>query len=246
MGEQLAGKTALVVGASRGIGKGIAEQYADAGANVVVAARTVEDIEAIAADIDGVAVECDVQDTASVEHAVDHTIETFGGLDIVCNSAGIIARNPIHETTETDMQRVLDVNLTGAMRLAKAAIPHLIESAGTYIMISSETGERGVPNLPVYCASKGGMNALTQQLAIEYSDENVTVNAISPGTIKTPINEEVRETDPSWLEQRRSVIPLGRVGEVEDVAWLATYLASDAARHITGEIINVDGGTTAT
>lgn len=246
MSHRLDGTAALVVGASRGIGEHVAERFADEGADVAVAARTESDLAAVAERIDGIAVPCDLADEASVEAAVARTVEAFGRLDVVCNSAGVIARGPIHETPAEEMHRVIDVNLVGPMYLAKAAMPELIDTGGTLLNVSSEAGERGIENLPAYCASKGGLNTLTRQLAIEYSDENVTVNAIAPGTTKTSMNEAVRETDPTWLEERRAAIPLGRVGDPEDVAGLAAYLASEEADYVTGEIVHIDGGTTAT
>lgn len=246
MAERLRGRAALVVGASRGIGAHVAERFADEGADVAVAARTVDELERVADRIDGVAVPCDLREEASVEEAVEDTLDAFGRLDVVCNSAGAITRGPIHETAAKEMHRVLEVNLVGAMYLAKAAMPALTETEGTLLNVSSEAGERGIEDLPVYCASKGGLNTLTRQLAIEYSEEGVTVNAIAPGTTKTSMNAEVRATDPTWLEERREAIPLGRVGEPEDVAGLAAYLASDEADYITGEVVHIDGGTTVT
>jgi NAD(P)-dependent dehydrogenase (short-subunit alcohol dehydrogenase family) len=246
MSHRLDGTAALVVGASRGIGEHVAERFADEGADVAVAARTESDLAAVADRIDGLAVPCDLAEEASVEAAVERTVEAFGRLDVVCNSAGVIARGPIHETPAAEMHRVIDVNLVGPMYLAKAAIPELIDTGGTLLNVSSEAGERGIEDLPAYCASKGGLNTLTRQLAIEYSDENVTVNAIAPGTTKTSMNEDVRETDPTWLEERRAAIPLGRIGDPEDVAGLAAYLASEEADYVTGEIVHIDGGTTVT
>ncbi|MFC6723539.1 SDR family NAD(P)-dependent oxidoreductase [Halobium palmae] len=243
-------KVALVVGASSGIGRAVAERFAAEGANVAVGSRSQSRVGRTAEEIrDGgdaaVAVECDLGSQSSVDAAVERTKAEFGEVDVVFNSAGAMTRGPITETDESDMERVLDVNLLGPMRLAKAALPELAETDGTLVNVSSEAGERGIENLPAYCASKGGLNTLTKQLAVEFGPRGVTVNAIAPGTTKTAINEEVREEDPEWVDERREAIPIGRLNEPEDVAELAVYLASDGARTMNGAIVNIDGGTTA-
>ena len=252
MSDRLGGKVAIVVGATSGIGRAVAERFASEGARVV-AGSTGESrsddrpVEEAIRDAGGEAtfVECDLRDQASLDAMVEAAVAEFGGLDVVCNSAAVITRGPITETDEADMDFVLDVNLAGPMRLAKAALPALVERNGTLINVSSEAGERGIANLPVYCASKGGLNTLTKQLAVEYGPEGVNVNAISPGTTKTAMNEEVRATDPEWIERRREDIPIGSLNEPEDVAELAVYLASGPAKQVNGAVVNIDGGTTA-
>ena len=244
----LADTRALVVGASRGIGRGVAEAFAERGASVALAARSTETLADLAADLPGesLPVECDIRETDSVAACVEETVTAFGGLEAVVVSAGTIARGPITEAADEDFERVVDVNLVGSMRVARAAIPHLADGdRGSLVFISSEVGERGIADLPVYTASKGGQNALTRQLAIQYADDGVTVNAIAPGTTKTSINAEVRREDPTWTEERSAQIPLGRLGEPADVAAVATLLVSTVGDYITGEVIAVDGGTTA-
>ena len=173
------------------------------------------------------------------------TVDEFGGIDVGFNSAGAMTRGPITETAEDDMELVIDVNLQGPMRLAKGILPELVESDGTLVNISSEAGERGIENLPVYCASKGGINTLTKQLAVEFGPKGVNVNAIAPGTTKTAINEEVRQENPDWVDERREAIPIRLLNEPEDIAELAVYLVSDGARKVNGAVVNIDGGTTA-
>lgn len=247
MSGELAGTRALVVGASRGMGEGVVRAFADEGASTVAASRSTGDLEAVAEDVgDGcVPVRCDLRDAESVDGAVERAVEELGGLDVVFNSAGVLTRGPLHEAPGEDLEFVVDVNLLGAMRLSRAALPALMESGGTLLHVSSEAGERGVGNLPAYCASKGGLNALVRQLAVEYGPHDVNVNAIAPGTTKTSMNEAVRERDPDWVEERREGVPLGRLGSIEDVSDLAVFLASGKADYITGEVVNLDGGSTA-
>lgn len=247
MSGQLETDNALVVGASRGIGRAVAEAFATEGASVALAARSVDALESVSNDINGrsIVTECDLRDPELVDATVEKTVDAFGELDIVFNSAGTITRGGITETEDEELERVVDVNLVGAMRLARAAIPELRDSAGTLINVSSEAGERGIPNLSAYCASKGGLNTLTKQLAVEYADDGIRVNAIAPGTIKTSMNEEVRQRDPDWESRREENVPLGRLGTTEDVADVAVYLASEKADYVTGEIVAVDGGSSA-
>ena len=250
---RLDSNVAFVVGASSGIGRAVAERFGAEGASVVVGGiheRPSSGGQAAHERIredggEATFVECDLTDQSAVDAAVEAAAAEFGGLDVVFNGAGAMTRGPITETAESDMVSVVDVNLLGPMRLAKAVLPELVETEGTLVNVSSEAGERGIENLPVYCASKGGLNALTKQLAVEFGPEGVNVNAISPGTTKTAMNEAVRAEDPSWVDERREAIPIGRLNEPEDVAELAVYLASDAAKTVNGAIVNIDGGTTA-
>lgn len=247
MTDRLAGTRALVVGGSRGIGRGVAERYAAEGASVAVAARSAATIESVASALgtEALAVECDLRDTGSVERAVDRTIETFGGLDVVFNSAGVLNRQPVSDADVEEMATVIDTNLTGAIRLSKASLPHLVDAEGSLIHVSSEAGQKGIGALPAYCASKAGLDNLVRSLAVEYGPEDVNGVAIAPGTTKTPMNESVREEDPDWVEERAEKIPMRRLGTVEDVSNLAVFLASDEASYITGEVVSVDGGSTA-
>lgn len=247
---RLDSKVAFVIGASSGIGHAVAERFAAEGANVVTSSRSSDRAVAIAEEIraaggTAIAVECDVTDQSTINDAIETVTSEFDRLDIAFNSAGAMTRGPITETDESDMEHVIDVNLLGAMRLAKEVIPELAETGGTIINVSSEAAERGIENLPVYCASKGGLNTLTKQLAVEFGSQDITVNAIAPGTTKTAINEEIRKENQSWIEERRDAIPIRKLNDPEDIAELAVYLASDEARKINGAVVNIDGGTTA-
>lgn len=253
MDRRLESKVAFVVGASSGIGRAVADRFAQEGASVVVGDIREEPrsgglpTHEMIHDEGGEAtfVECDLTDQESVADAVSTGVDAYEALDIGFNSAGGMTRGPITETAEDDMEFVIDVNLQGPMRFAKAILPELVDTDGTLVNISSEAGERGIENLPVYCASKGGVNTLTKQLGVEFGPKGVNVNAIAPGTTKTAINEEVREENPEWVEERREAIPIRLLNEPEDIAELAAYLASDGARKINGAIVNIDGGTTA-
>lgn len=248
MTSRLAGKRALVVGASRGIGRAISEAFVREGASVALAARSREELDELSNALEGetMVVRCDLASSSDIEDAIHDTLSGFGGIDVIVNSVGILTRGKLSETAEADLERVVDINLLGALRLARAGLPELVKSAGTLINISSEAAERGVPQLPAYCATKGAINALTQQLAIDYAGANVRVNAIAPGTTMTSMNEQVRRTDPEWESERSMGIPLGRLASTDDMTGAALFLASDEASYVTGEILNVDGGSTAT
>jgi NAD(P)-dependent dehydrogenase (short-subunit alcohol dehydrogenase family) len=237
----------LVVGASRGIGRAVAETFAREGADVAVAARSVDPLESLSDELPGrsLAVTCDLRETESVDRAVDRAVDEFGGLDAVYNSAGALVRGPLAEASDEDLELVVDVNLLGAMRLSRAALPSLVDSGGTLLHVSSMLGEQGAERLPAYCASKGGLNNLIRQLAVEYGPDGVNVVGVAPGTTATELNAAVRERDPEWVEKRRQGVPLGRLGTTADVAELSAFLASDRAAYVTGEIVTVDGGVTA-
>jgi NAD(P)-dependent dehydrogenase (short-subunit alcohol dehydrogenase family) len=245
--HSLAGNRALVTGASRGIGRAIATAFSEAGADVALLARSRDRLEAVASDLDGETLVTvgDVSDTESVTECVDATVDAFGGLDVVVNNAGIVTREALADTPDKAIDRLIDVNLQGVLRVARATLPALVESSGAMVNVSSMAAERGIEGLSTYSASKGGVSSLTRQLAIEYGDDGVRVNAVVPGTIKTSVNEEVRRTDPEWTERRRAQVPMGRLGEPADVAEPAVFLASDQARYITGHALPVDGGVLA-
>lgn len=247
MSGDLNGKTAIVVGASRGIGNAIVEEYAERGADVAALARSVGELEDLAASVptDCVPVECDVRNDESVEAAVATAVDAFGSVDVAVNSAGTIARGRLHEADEDELTAVVDVNLLGALRVSKHVLPALMETEGTLIHVSSEAGSVGVPELPAYSASKGGLDAAVRQLAVDYGPDGVSVVGIAPGTTKTSMNEAVRERDPTWVEERAAEIPYGRLGVPEDISDLAAFLARDRSEYLTGEVVHVDGGSTA-
>lgn len=241
--DRLSGTRALITGASRGLGRAIAEAYAEEGARVALAARSTDRLDELEREIGSdraLAVECDVTDTGAVEAAVERTVGAFGGLDAVVNNAGILARVDLAAATDEQIDSVVEVNLKGVMRVARATVPHLRRSEGSMINMSSVAAQRGPRDLSTYAATKGGVSSLTRQLAVQYAPE-VRVNAIEPGTVETPMNEAARE-DPEWARERAEAVPLGRLGQPEDVTGPAVFLASDEAAYITGHSLVVDGG----
>lgn len=247
MSESLNEKTAVVTGASSGIGLAIAQHLAEEGANVIVNSRS-QDRAADAADtIEGsgsvLPVEADVTDYASLQSLTERTIEEFGSLDIWVNNAGINIRGPAEELSLDDWQRVIDVNLTGTFHGARVAGNQMIEqgTGGSIINISSMMGEQGQTGRTPYNTSKGGVNNLTRCLAVEWADHDIHVNAVAPGYIRTEMVDDAQ--DQIGFDEQDVVdrTPLGRFGAVEEVANCVGFLAG-GNHFMTGEILHPDGG----
>lgn len=244
---RLSGKTAIVTGGSMGIGRAIAERFAREGARVVLASRNAEMGEAVAAAIRAVGgeagfVRTDVSDEEQVRALVEATLARYGGLDILVNNAGIAAPwGSVTDVSYADWRQVLATNLDSIFLCSKHAIPALIaRGGGSIVNLSSVLGHGVVRGFPAYCASKGGLELLTRQMALEYARHNVRVNAIAPGFIATPMFETGHPEEEKVLIARQH--PLGRVGRPEEVANAALFLASDEASFITGATLVVDGG----
>jgi NAD(P)-dependent dehydrogenase (short-subunit alcohol dehydrogenase family) len=261
----LEGRVAVVTGAGRGIGKGIALTLAEAGADVVVAARTREQLEATASEIRKVgrkslAVLTDITKQADVESLVEHTIREFGKIDILVNNAGIVILKPIAyipgmrlegwqvaDSWDTPLSveewhRVLDTDLTSAFLFAKAVGPHMLgRKSGKIINISSNSAELSPPYFSSYCVSKAALSMFTRCLASEWGPYNINVNAIGPGSVLTELSAPVLN-DPDRNEAILRAVPMGRTSNPREIGLLAVYLASDASSYVTGQTFYIDGG----
>jgi NAD(P)-dependent dehydrogenase (short-subunit alcohol dehydrogenase family) len=246
---RLSGKTAIVTGARRGIGRAIALALAREGANVVVSDISQKDCQKVVDEIEGLgrrglALKCDVSSSNDVEDMVKRTMAKFGRVDILVNNAGILAFKPFLELTDEDWDKTLNVNLKGQFLCARVAGRVMVKNKwGRIINIASiSSGGCGIafPLIAHYTASKGGVMALTKALALELTPQGVNVNAICPGAIDTDMAKGVKEG--GQLAQTLARIPKGRLGQPEEIASLAVFLASEESDYISGAAIVIDGG----
>jgi 3-oxoacyl-[acyl-carrier protein] reductase len=240
------GKTVLITGASKGIGRGIAKVFAKQGANTVIVARHLEAAQAVADELkaagyEAMGVAADVADKASLQAAVQTAVEAYGGLDILCANAGIFPSASLEEMTEEDWDTVMNTNLKGTLFSVQTCLPELKKSgAGRVVITSSITGPiTGFPGWSHYGASKAGQLGFIRTAAIELAKYGITVNAVMPGNILT---EGLEDMGDDYLTQMASSIPLKRLGSVEDIANAMLYFASEEAGYVTGQTIVVDGG----
>jgi 3-oxoacyl-[acyl-carrier protein] reductase len=244
---RLDGRVAIVTGGGGGLGSGICPALAAAGAAVAVAGRTRAKLEDVAASVNAtggraIAVEADIADSASVAAMTDRVVSELGGIDILVNNAAVYHRKPWTEITEADWDQVLDTNLKGYYLCARAAYPFLKDSGrGRVINVASITFFGGVPFLLDYVASKGGIVGFTRALAREVGPDAITVNTLSPGAFPT----DAEKIHPDQEGYNRAILEaqsIKRRGTPQDVGNLVTFLASDAASFITGQLIQIDGG----
>ncbi len=247
----LEGKSALVTGASRGIGRAVALAFAQAGADVSVAARTEADLETLAKEIDAagrraLSVPTDVTDRAQIESLIDDTVNEFGKLDIVVNNAGGVRfMSPLLGLRPEGWDKVIALNLTSVFHTTQLAAQRMAAGGGgSIIQIASVAGISGAEGLSFYSAAKGGVRLMTQAAAKELAAAGVRLNSIAPGWIATDLNANMREDEAS-SNFVTSMIPMGRWGEVDDIVGAAIFLASDASRFVTGATLVIDGGQSA-
>jgi len=243
----LDGKSAVVIGGTSGIGRAIALGFANAGADVAATSRRSEEVENAAREIEKIGrrtlrVTSDVTDRSSLERLLDASVKAFGKVDILLNAAGRTKRSPTLDLPESEWNSILETNLTGALRASQVFGRHMLERRyGRIVHIASLSTFVSLYEVAAYSASKAGIGALTKSLAIEWGRQGVTVNAIAPGVIKTPLNEKLIDGTPRGNELLLRT-PLKRFGTTDELAGAAVFLASDAAAFVNGEIICVDGG----
>jgi NAD(P)-dependent dehydrogenase (short-subunit alcohol dehydrogenase family) len=244
----LTGKTALVTGASRGIGREIALAYADAGADVAVLARSAEPLNELASEIrdrgrTAIALSCDVSEPTEITSAVDQALESLGKLDILVNNAGGPLFNaPFLEIRPDGWRRALELNLLSVVGFCQAVGAHMVErSTGSVINVDSIGAAHPAPLVSPYCAAKAAVVSLTQALAQEWGSAGVRVNAVAPGWIRTEINRTIYE-QPETAETISRRVPSRRWGEPGDLTGVAVWLASDASSYVSGAHIPIDGG----
>jgi NAD(P)-dependent dehydrogenase (short-subunit alcohol dehydrogenase family) len=246
----ISGKVAVVTGASRGIGRGIAMILAEAGARVALVARNIEELESVKREIleaggEAESFRLDLREVARIETAFRDIKGHFGRIDILVNNAGMGKPIPAVDIAEEDWDEMMSLNLKGLFFCCQAAGRMMLEQgSGKIINMSSQASVIGIPGEAIYCASKGGVNQLTKVLALEWSAKGVNVNALGPTFIYTPGTAE-RLDDPGFRAKVLAQLPIGRVGTIADVAGAVIYLASAASDMVSGSLLLVDGGWTA-
>ena len=250
MDFNLENKVALITGASKGIGEAVAILYASHGAKVVINSRKQEELDKVTAKIKSAGGDClalagNTSEAPSLKMLVDKTLEKYGGIDIVVNNA---ASNPafgtVVQTEEWAYDKIMDVNVKAPFELSKLAYPHMkLRGGGSVINLSSIAGDTPDPGLGIYSVSKAALNMLTKVMAKEWGPDQIRVNAICPGLIKTKFSQALWQ-DENTLKRWMKMVPMGRMGTVDEIAVLALFLASDASGYCTGTLFYADGGTT--
>jgi NAD(P)-dependent dehydrogenase (short-subunit alcohol dehydrogenase family) len=264
----LAGKSVVVTGAGKGIGRAIALVLAEAGADVAIAARTESDLDEVAGQIRGLGrrslvVPTDVSSSSEVDRMVQSVLDEFGQIDVLVNNAGFnlrlplvpppgglpeglrMSRTPDHPITDTEWDGLMATNVNGVMYGCRAVAPHMLErGSGKIINVSSVQGKRAMPNTIAYSVSKAAVNMLTRVLALEWASHGVQVNAICPGAYETEMSGDQWQV-PEKAERAAATIPMGRPGNLRELGSLAVYLASAASDYMTGQAVYIDGGISA-
>jgi 3-oxoacyl-[acyl-carrier protein] reductase len=249
---RLKDKVAVVTGASSDIGLSVVKRFSEEKANVVLLGRNLNSLEKARSDISNkdatVSISCDITNESQVLQTVEQIIKNYGKIDILVNSAGAI-NDPIHfhEMKEDEISKLVDINMLGVFKMTKAVLPNMLENkSGCIINIGSISSERAIPrvHLAVYSATKAAINMFTKSIAVEYARSNIRCNCINPGIINSGMIKPYLD-DPKARKVLEDRLPLNRIGEPVDVANAVLYMASDEANWVTGTILNIDGGKTA-
>jgi NAD(P)-dependent dehydrogenase (short-subunit alcohol dehydrogenase family) len=245
---------ALITGGGTGIGRAIALAFAREGASVTVAARRLDKLREVTAEVEklggrALAIPCDVTNAKEIERAVRETVERFERLNVLVNNAGALHVSTVEGINEEEWDHLMTVNVKGPFLVSRAVLPEFRKDGrGVIVNIGSVLGLVGIKDRAAYCASKGGVTLLTKAMALDHAHENIRVNCICPSVIETDLVKGVfdgSEQGAAWKKARLATIPLGRLGRPEDVAEMAVYLASDESAWLTGGALPLDGGVTA-
>jgi len=249
---RLSDKVTIVTGASSDIGRGIVKRFIDEGAKVILVARDLKKLEAARKEIGNeemtASISCDLTDESQVLQAVNQIMDTYGKIDILINNAGAI-NDPVHfhEMKDSEIKKLIDINLFGVFHMTKAVLSKMSDvKSGAIVNIGSISSERAIPrvHLAVYSSTKAAISMFTKSIAVEYARRNIRCNCVNPGIINSGMIKPYLD-DPQARKVLEERLPLARIGEPIDVANAALYLASDEANWVTGAILNVDGGKTA-